>query len=484
MLRWPTREAADRFGDRPAIITATETLSHAALDARVEAAARRLAAHGLAPGATAALWDANGLDWAVAAHAVWRCGATLLPLSTRWTDAEAGAAFQRLAPALVIGPAAFAARAEGLGHRAVTHEAWRHGPQADTLPAAPDPYAPMALLLTSGTSGAPKAAALSWRAMAASADAVAQAIALAPDDRWWLGMPFFHVGGLSALLRCCRVGAAAVIAERFEPTGTLDELAAQGVTVASFVPTMLQGLLAAKGDAPWPSSLRLAMLGGAAAPPALLAACPFAVATYGLTEACSTVTLVRAETKGDSRLSAGTPVPGVAVRILGPSGEALGPGEAGEIAVSGPTLMTGYVGDEAATRAALTGGWLRTGDHGRLDTDGSLTVLGRRTDLIVSGGENVYPAEVESALLAHPAVAAAAVVAVPSARWGQSPFAFVVPRGAPDEGALRAWLGERLARFKHPAGYAWLGALPLLGNGKVDRRALATELSKLGYEVK
>jgi O-succinylbenzoic acid--CoA ligase len=519
MLPWPTREAADRFGDRPALMTATETLSHAVLHARVEAAARRLAAHGLAPGATAALWDTNGPDWVVAAHAVWRCGATLLPLSTRWTDAEAGVALQRLTPAFVLGSAAFAARAEGLGLRALTHEAWRHGPQAETLPqgphqgpegseswrgplpAAPDPDAPMALLLTSGTSGVPKAASLPWRAMAASADAVAQAIALSPDDRWWLGMPFFHVGGLSALLRCCRSGAAAVIAERFEPARTLDELSTQSVTVASFVPTMLQGLIAAKGDRPWPGALRLAMLGGAAAPAELLDACPFAVATYGLTEACSTVTLVRPDATGKgtrkgsepsgplrvplgaSRLSAGTPVPGVEVRILGPAGDVLGPGEVGEIAVSGPTLMAGYVGDAAATRAALVDGWLRTGDHGRLAADGSLTVLGRRTDLIVSGGENVYPAEVESALLAHPSVAAAAVVAVPSPRWGQSPFAFVVRRGALDEEALRGWLGDRLARFKHPAGYAWLGALPLLGNGKVDRRALATELSKLGYEV-
>jgi O-succinylbenzoic acid--CoA ligase len=502
MLRWPTREAADRFGDRPAIMTATETLGHATLHTRVEAAARRLAAHGLAPGATAALWDVNGPDWVVAAHAVWRCGATLLPLSTRWTDAEAGAALHRLAPTLVIGAAAFAARAEALGMRALTHEALRAGPQAEHLPDSPDPEAPMAVLLTSGTSGAPKAAALSWRAMAASADAVAQAIALAPDDRWWLGMPFYHVGGLSALLRCCHSGAAAVIAERFEPARTLEELSRQGVTVASFVPTMLQGLMAAKGDAPWPGALRLAMLGGAAAPAALLDACPFAVATYGLTEACSTVTLVRPDAAGKgtrkgsepsgpsrgplgkSRLGAGTPVPGVAVRILGPSGEALGPGELGEIAVGGPTLMAGYVGDAAATRAALVDGWLRTGDHGMLDADGSLTVLGRRTDLIVSGGENVYPAEIEAALLAHPAVAAAAVVAVPHPRWGHSPFAFVVPAGPPDEGALRAWLDERLARFKHPAGYAWLGALPLLGNGKIDRRALATELSKLGYEVK
>jgi O-succinylbenzoic acid--CoA ligase len=483
MLCWPTREAADRFGDRPALLTPSETLSHAALHARVEAAARRLVAHGLAPGATAALWDVNGADWVVAAHAVWRCGATLLPLSTRWTDAEAGAALQRLAPALVIGSAPFAARAEGLGRDAMTHEALHAGPQAETLPAMPVPDTPMAFLLTSGTSGAPKAASLSWRAMAASADAVSAATALALDDRWWLGMPFYHVGGLSALLRCCRAGAAAVIAAGFEPARTLQELTAQGVTVASFVPTMLEDLRAAKGDAPWPSALRLAMLGGAAAPTALLEACPFAMATYGLTEACSTVTLVRPDAAGDSRLSAGTPVPGVAVRILGPSGEALGPDEVGEIAVGGPTLMAGYVGDDAATRAALAGGWLRTGDHGTLAADGSLRVLGRRTDLIVSGGENVYPAEVESALLAHPGVAAAAVVAVPHPRWGQTPFAFVVPRGAPDEDALRAWLCERLARFKHPAGYAWRGALPLLGNGKVDRRALATELSKLGYEV-
>jgi O-succinylbenzoic acid--CoA ligase len=481
MRPWPTHEAARRFGDRPALITPGQTVSHHELARRVEAVATRLAGRGIRPGDTVALWDANGLDWVVAAHAVWRAGATLLPLSMRWTDLEVRSALERLEPALMLGGQDFADRAAAIGVPALSHKALE-GTGGGALPGALDDQATMAMLLTSGTSGVPKAAMLSWAAMMAGAEGVGRAIALAPSDRWWLAMPFFHVGGLSALLRCARFGAAAVVAARFEADRALAELERHGVTVASVVPTMLSELAARLGDRPWPPALRLAMLGGAAASPELVAACPVACPSYGLTEACSTVTLVRPGSA--ARTTSGPPIPGVEVAILGPEGEPIAAGEEGEIAVAGPTLMRGYAGDPAASAAVRAGRWLRTGDFGRLDAAGCLTVLGRRTDLIVSGGENIYPAEVEAAIAAHPAVAAAAVVGAPSRRWGASPFAFVAPAaGEIDEATLRDWLDGRLARFKQPRGYAFMPALPLLANGKVDRRALRAELDKRGYEV-
>jgi O-succinylbenzoic acid--CoA ligase len=482
MAEWLLDGAARRFGDRPALITDTAELGYPELAHRVEATARRLSARGLGPGAMAALWDVNGVDWVVAAHAVWRCGAAVLPISTRWTDAEARAALDRLKPACVLGGEAYIERATHWALPAWSHKALADGPSSDARPDAPDEAAPMAVVLTSGTSGAPKAAVLSGRALLAGADAVGRAIALAPGDRWWLAMPFFHVGGLAALIRCARFGAAAVVAGRFEAARALESWEADGVTIASVVPTMWQSLLAAKGDRPWPASLRLAMLGGAAAPPDLVDASPLALPSYGLTEAGSTVTLCRPGADVAERRTAGTPIPGVEVAILGPDGRPRPAGEEGEIAVGGPTLMDGYLGDPDATARTLQGGWLRTGDAGVLDAAGRLTVLGRRTDLIVSGGENVYPAEVEAALSSHPGVLAAAVVGVPSRRWGASPFAFVVAPGL-DEEALAGWLETRLARFKHPKGYAFLAALPQLANGKVDRRSLMAEATEHGYEL-
>lgn len=487
MWRWPTHEAAERFGDRLALLTPDGSVSYRELATRVEATAERLAACGVRPGQVVALWDANGIDWVVTAHAVWRAGATLLPLSTRWTDHEVRSALERLSPRLLVGSEAFASRASALGVEALAHRELAGRLCLGNLPEAPDFAHPMAMLLTSGTSGRPKAAMLSWAAMTAGADGVAQAIALGPSDRWWLAMPFFHVGGLSALLRCARTGATAVVASRFDAERAIAEIDAQGVTIASVVPTMLAGMVEVVGDGLWPRALRYAMLGGAAAPPSLVAACPVAYPGYGLTEACSTVTMVRAGVS--DRQSSGTPIPGVELAILGPDGEPLEACAEGEIAVAGPTLMSGYAGDPEASRAVRAGRWLRTGDFGRLDEAGRLFVLGRRTDLIVSGGENVYPAEVEAALSDHPAVAAAAVVGVPSARWGASPFAFVVTAAGAvgassiDEAALTTWLDGRLARFKRPRGFAFVPTLPLLGNGKVDRQALRAALTQHGYEV-
>ncbi len=460
----PGAESPLTAPQHPALIAPDgQTWSHAYLDALVDLHAARLAAHGLTPGGTLALWGPNTTEWVITARAAWRLGAALLPLPPRWTTAEAANVLARARPHLVIGPPELVAHAAALGYTALGYDALDaagHNPHATSPvvhlpPPSPDRLA--AIVPTSGTTGIPKLACLTAAGLAATADATAAALGLGPGDTYWLPLPLHHVGGLGALWRAWRSGAAL----RLGPDG-------DGATHASLVPTQLLDL----ADHAWPPALRAVMVGGAAPPADLAARCPAAWATYGLTEGGGTVTLSPA---GDAAGTAGRPLPGWSVAILGEGGEALPPGSEGAIALRGPGLMAGYLDDPSATAAALADGWLRTGDLGQLDEAGRLIVLGRRDDLIVSGGENVYPAEVEAALRAHPAIADAAVVAAPDPRWGQVPVAFAVPHAdaiPPDLASLRTFLTDRLARYKHPHALTWLPTLPRLATGKVDRRML------------
>jgi O-succinylbenzoic acid--CoA ligase len=444
MLTAPTLHAARRYPDRPAV----GDLSYAQLEARVVAAAAQLE---LAPGDVVALYGPASVDWIVTFHAATRLGAAVLPLSTRWTAPELEDVYARSGARLLLHdpsleppiPTACQPFPKGSGTREVPD-----GHPADRL---------LLLVPTSGTTGRPKLVRLPWGAAHASAHAVNQVLQLGPQDAWWCALPLFHVGGLGIVMRTALAGAQLVLASKFDPA----EL--QGITVASFVPTMLAATLDWLGDRPWPRELRVAMLGGAAIPPALVARCPVALPSYGLTEACSTLTLAPPGASTQVRETAGPPLPGVEIRILDP-----GPDGVGRIQVRGPMLMTGYLGHPDRED------WLETGDFGQVDANGCLVVAARREDLIISGGENVYPAEVEAALMANPDVAYAAVVGQPDPKWGQTPHAFVVLRDGPPPD-LPAWLKPRLARYKHPGAYTVLPALPLLPNGKVDRRALRVE---------
>lgn len=309
-------------------------------------------------------------------------------------------------------------------------------------------------ILTSGSSGARKPVYLSYANHYASAGASAFNLGVRSDDRWLCCMPVDHVGGLSILVRSLIYGTAAAIHPGFDTARVAAELSGD-VTMISLVPTQLRRLLDA--DAPLHRA-RLILLGGAPAPAELLAEAlqrdvPV-VQTYGLTEACSQVsTLALADAR--RRLgSAGRPLPGTEVEI-----------EAGEILVRGPTV---------AAHAADEGGWLRTGDRGRLDRDGFLWVDGRRDDLIVSGGENVAPEEVERVLLEHPAVSEAAVVGRPDPEWGEAVTAFVVPApgGHFDPVELKHHCAASLASFKVPKRFERRELLPRTPSGKLLRRSL------------
>jgi O-succinylbenzoic acid--CoA ligase len=332
------------------------------------------------------------------------------------------------------------------------------------------------VIFTSGTSGRPKGARITNGNLWFSAIASALHLGHHPDDVWLAAMPLFHIGGLAILFRGVIGTVPVVLHERFEPEAVLAAID-DGATLLSVVPAMLQRLLNARGDVPWPPHLRCVLLGGSAAPRRLVEesvrrGIPVAP-TYGLTEATSQVTTLLPDQAPRKPASSGLPLPLTELRINTPTG-AGGPGEVGEIEIRGPTVFVGYLGDSLSGSQARADGWFRTGDVGHLDGDGSLYVVDRRDDLIISGGENVYPAEIEQVLREHPSVLDAGVVGVADESWGSRPVAAVVWSGAPDRAHvdLLHHCQERLPGYKIPDRFLVLSELPRSPSGKLLRRAL------------
>jgi len=315
---------------------------------------------------------------------------------------------------------------------------------------------PALILFTSGTTSAPKAARLALDNLEASARAANQVLEVGADARFLCVLPLFHVGGLGILFRCRLAGATMLLHERFDPAVVARELR-DGATHASLVATTLERVLEQGG--PFPPAI--VAVGGGPVPAPLLERARKAglrvVQTWGMTETCSMATCER---PGDADgTTAGAPLPGFEVRV-----------DRGEIAVRGPAVMRGYLGHEP-----LRGAFFGTGDLGELDGRGRLVVHARRTDLIVSGGENIFPGEVEAALQAHPGVREAAVLPAADEKWGQVGVAFVVTT-APDQ-ELREFLRGRIAPYKVPARFVRVSELPRNAGGKVDRVTLASRTS-------
>lgn len=331
-----------------------------------------------------------------------------------------------------------------------------------------------AIIHTSGTSGRPKAAVLTYGNVYQSARASAQLLGHLDNERWLCVLPLYHVGGLSIILRSLIYGTAVELG-RFDAKETNRSLSAKPITLVSLVPTMLQRLLDAK-TLPWNPTLRLILLGGEAPSPKLLARCaaqdlPVA-ATYGLTETASQVATATPELVYRKRGTVGKPLNCTQARIIDERGDDAAPGVPGEVLVKGETVMRGYYSDPAATALALRDGWLHTGDIGYLDEDGDLFILQRREDLIVSGGENIYPAEVEAVLRQHPDVAEAVVFGARDPSWGQAVAAVVELRAGRSASTddIIAFARRRLAGYKIPRQIALVDALPRTASGKIQRR--------------
>jgi o-succinylbenzoate---CoA ligase len=353
--------------------------------------------------------------------------------------------------------------------------------RADDAPAQPiDPSRLAVILYTSGTGGRPKGAKMTYGNLWSSAVASALFLGHQPDDVWLGVLPLFHIGGLSIVIRGVIGGNQVVLHERFDPDRT-NAAIDSGATRVSLVPVMLQRVLERRGDSPFPATLRTVLLGGSAAPiglveEAIRRGVPVAP-TYGLTEAASQVTTLPPADAQRKPGSSGLPLPGTQIRIASDDGLA-GAGENGQIEIKGATVFGGYLGAVNARTGWTADGWFQTGDVGYIDDEGYLYVVDRRDDLIVSGGENVYPAEVERALLEHPGVVDAGVFAIPDGTWGARPVAAVVWRGDAEnaEQCLLDHCRKRLAPFKVPARIDVLGELPRSPSGKLLRRKLRERL--------
>lgn len=496
--------AASAGGAAGSVGAAGVTLTFAALADATRAAMRWLLQRGVRPGvAGQRVALSAGLEVAdlVLLYALFELGVPVVLLHPRLTAAERAALLAECAPTLVVDD-----RGDDAERRWRFDELTANG-AATSLPAAgaplpadgappapsslapcsvrgepveppaedlevseggwsapPDDERPLVILYTSGSAGRPKGVILSRAAFVASAAASAANLGWRDDDRWLLCMPLAHVGGLSIVTRCLLARRTLVLrpAARFDPAALLAALVEDRVTLVSLVPTMLARLLELPGFPP--AHMRAVLLGGAAAPPPLLRAAAArgvpVLTTYGLTEACSQVTTQRLGTPPDPAHGAGPALPGVTLRIV-----------AGQVQVRSPALLTGYL--HQAQSPLTADGFFPTGDLGALDEQGRLHLRGRASDLIITGGENVSPWEVEQALLRHPGVAAAAVFGVADPLWGELVAAALVARAAPvPDGELEALCRAELAAYRRPRRVAWLDALPLLANGKLDRPAL------------
>jgi O-succinylbenzoic acid--CoA ligase len=482
MLDWLS-QSARAHPDGLALEFGVHRWTYAELDGVVGSVGGWLAAQGIQPGARVAVLMDAGADYVALVHALIRIGAVLVPLNTRLTADELGyqLTLARVDALIVADDVRLTAAAELCCPR-VLDLRLADDSASPLAPRELDLDAPQAIIFTSGTSGRPKGVVLTYGNQYASAAASASRIGTLPADRWLCVLPLYHVGGLAILLRSALYGTAVILQRGFDPA-QVNAAIDSGATLVSLVPTMLYRLIAAR-SAPPPDSLRLILLGGAAADPELVRRCqalriPIAT-TYGLTEACSQVATQTPQATERKPGSVGRAVPGTIIRVLDESGSDAAVGKYGEVVVSGPTVMAGYFDNAGATAEVLREGALHTGDIGTFDDDGDLWIVQRRSDLIVTGGENVYPAEVEAALRAHPLVQDVCVVGLPDPEWGHRVVAAVIPVSDVDLDVdeLLHFARARLAGYKTPRLIRIMSALPLTSSGKVERRAVQKLLTK------
>ncbi|MCS7246482.1 MAG: o-succinylbenzoate--CoA ligase [Thermomicrobium sp.] len=462
--------------ERLALVWGERQWTFQALAREADGWARRLAGLGVGFGDRVALCLSNRPETVILVHAASRLGAVLVPLNVRLAAAELLRLLGDAEPRVVLVETATRDKVaawsghvvdidrdlDGLSDRCVD---LRRDVESDDV---------HTLVYTSGTTARPKGVVLTygnhwWSALGSSLN-----LGHVASDRWLLCLPLFHVGGLAILFRSVIGGFAVELHERFDAAAA-NEAIDRGVTLASVVGTMLWRMLEERGGQRYPAHLRAILLGGGPAPRPLLERCAAmavpVLQTYGLTESASQVTTLAPEDALRKLGSAGKPLYPTRVRITRQNGSEAAPGEPGEIEIRGPVVTPGYWRRPELTEQVFRDGWLRTGDVGYLDADGYLYVLDRREDLVLTGGENVYPAEVEAVLLGHPAVAEAAVVGISDLEWGQRVVAAVVLRTGANvsEEELVAWCRAQLAGYKVPRAIRFVAELPRTASGKVQR---------------
>jgi len=499
---WTTIERArDLWGPRPAVTDAGRTLTYAAVADRAERLAGWLSARGVAAGDRVAALLPNGLAYYESYYAAARLGAVLVPLNWRLTPEELEFILRDSGTEWLVGADGFGELPGELETRAGLRGVLRTGTAYDaalaegrrppTRAAACPPSTLAHLYYTSGTTGRPKGVMLTHGNVVTHALGAVAELGLSDRDTWAHVAPMFHLADAWATFAVTLVGGRHVMLPRFEAEAALRAFDEERVTITNLVPTMLNLMVKhpARGAFDY-SALRLLLSGGAPIAPEVVRAvvdtfgCEY-VQTYGMTETSPylTLSLLKAHLRALPpeeqlawRAKTGRPFVTVELRVVDAGGRPVPADErtVGEIEVRGPTVTPGYWRRPDATAEAFRDGWLRTGDLAVLDHEGYVTIVDRRKDMIITGGENVYSTEVEAVLYLHPAVLEAAVYGEPDEVWGEVVAAAVVlrPGAVCTEAELLAFCDERLAAFKRPRRVRWPAELPKTGSGKILKRAL------------
>jgi fatty-acyl-CoA synthase len=482
---WTARRAR-MSPDRVAVVYEDARWSYRQLHERATRLAHALAGIGVARGDRVAYLGPNHPTFLESLFATGQLGAVFVPLNWRLAAPEvAHIMADSGADVLFVAPS-FASTVDGLTARATVslgaeYEAMVAGSSTEPLDEPVDPDETCLILYTSGTTGRPRGAMLTHANITWNSINLLLDVDLSGDEVTLVAAPMFHVAALNqTVLPTLLKGGRLVLVSSFDPDQVLGLIARHRVTYLFGVPTMFLAMQRAPGwaDADL-SSVRSAICGGAPVPEAVIAAYQQRGVTfmqgYGLTEAAPGVLFLRRDDSVRKAGSAGTAAFFTDVRLERPDGTDAGPGEPGEILTRGLNVMAGYWRRPDATAAVLSpDGWLRTGDIGVADADGYVYIRDRTKDLIISGGENIYPAEVEDALYHHPAIAECAVIGVPDPHWGEVGRAVVVLRdGASVEPAeLLAFLDGRIARYKIPKSVVFADGLPRTASGKVVKLEL------------
>lgn len=501
--------AAQAYGDRPAIEDAGRVISYRQLDQLRRQAARALLALEVQVGDRVAIWAPNVWEWIVAAGALQSVGAALVPLNTRMKGSEAGYILRESGACVLFAIGEFLGAdypgmlaAEDLPD--LRHIVTLRGASAGTLgwetflELAADlpqlalrtreqqvgPQALSDVLFTSGTTGKPKGVMTGHGQNLQIVRDWSEIVGLREGDRYLIVNPFFHsfgykAGWLAALMRGCTILPQQV----FDVQTVLECVQRERITVLPGPPTLYQSLLAHPRRSDFDlSSLRVAVTGAAAIPVEMIQRMReelgFAtiVTAYGLTEVCGFASICRpGDTAERVANTSGRAMPGVEIRCVDSQGRSQPANVAGEVQVRGYNLMKGYFNDPQASQATLnTDGWLHTGDIGMLDEQGYLRITDRLKDMFITGGFNVYPAEIEQCVLTYPGVAQAAVIGIPDERLGEVAMAFLLP--APgveiEQARFLAWCREQMANYKVPRRVQVLESMPLNAAGKVTKNVL------------
>ncbi len=520
--RWPSIPAVlagseARVGELVALRDGDTELTYAQLAAEARRVAAALVATGVEAGDRVAVWCCNSAEWVEAALGVFAAGAVLVPVNTRWKGAEAVDVLARSGARVLVTMTDFlgtdyvamldeagsdlpalgtvvTARGEAAGRAVGWPEFVARGTRSaaaevERRSAALGPDDPSDILFTSGTTGSPKGVVMTHgRTLTVATDWVAMT-GLTAGDVYLQVNPYFHMFGLKAGILASVVAGATMLPEPvFDAARVLARVAGEHVTVLPGPPTLYQSILDDPARDRYDlSSLRVAVTGAADIPVELIRRVhdelPFSVVVtgYGLTEGGTACATGPGDDPEAIATTVGRPRPGFELRLVGEGDRDVTPGEAGEVLLRGGSVMAGYLDDPEETAAALSAdGWLRTGDLGVLDRAGRLRIVGRVKDMFIVGGFNAYPAEIENALLRHPAIRQAAVVGMPDERLGEVGMAFVVTDGTVTPADVMEWSREQMANYKVPRVVEIVDELPLNATGKVMKDALRARVAPGG----